>query len=74
MEEPNFEVAWEKEYVTIRHSPDVRLIWNEWRGIIPTEPLRVAMMKASQFIVDNQVELILADYTNMGAPSMEDQV
>lgn len=66
--------VWEKEYVTIRHNPEEKMIWNEWRGVIPSEPLREAMIHSCEFIVDNDVELILADFTRMCAPSMEDQV
>lgn len=66
--------VWEKEYVTIRHSSDQKLIWNEWRGFIPSEPLRESMLKACEFIMDNEVELILADYSRLCSPSMEDQV
>ncbi|MBC5773709.1 hypothetical protein H8S95_06515 [Pontibacter sp. KCTC 32443] len=68
------EKVWEKEYVTIRHNPEENFIWNEWRGVIPSKELREAMIYACNFILDNQVELILADYTRMAAPTMDDQV
>ncbi len=67
-------IALENDYVTIRHSPEEKLICNEWKGVIPSPELRKAMMFACEFILDNDVELILADYTAMCAPTFDDQV
>lgn len=64
----------DKEYVTIRYNPSEKLLWNEWRGNIPSKQLREAINFACEFIVANNVALILADYTRMHAPSREDQV
>ncbi|GAB3529958.1 hypothetical protein GCM10027443_09900 [Pontibacter brevis] len=60
--------AFDREYVTIRHSPEEKFIWNEWRSAIPRPQLREAIMFACNFILDNHVELILADYARMCAP------
>ncbi|MFD3003301.1 hypothetical protein ACFS7Z_23265 [Pontibacter toksunensis] len=62
------------EYVSIRHNPEEKFMWNEWRESIPSQQLREAMMFACDFILDNEVELILADYTRMHATTVEDQV
>jgi hypothetical protein len=64
----------EKEYVTIRHSQDDKLMWNEWRGFIPSDILRGAMIFSCEFILEMEVELILADFTTFSAPTLEDQV
>ena len=61
-------------YVTIRHSPADKLIWNEWRGTIPSSDLKEAMLIACNLIVVNNIELILADYTQFSPPTREDQV
>ncbi|WP_299824722.1 hypothetical protein [uncultured Pontibacter sp.] len=66
--------VWEKEYVRIQHSPDEKLIWNEWKGVIPSLKLREAITYACNFILEHDVELILADYRNMCSPTFEDQV
>ncbi|WP_299990927.1 hypothetical protein [uncultured Pontibacter sp.] len=68
-----FEKALELDFVTIRHFPDQKLFWSDWRGIIPREPLREAMHFASQFIIENEIELVLVDYTHMLPPSLQDQ-
>lgn len=62
------------KYVTIRHSPVDKLIWNEWKGTIPSADLKEAMLFACNFIVANNIELILADYTHLSPPTREDQV
>ncbi|SIQ85518.1 hypothetical protein [Pontibacter lucknowensis] len=69
----NFEKALEQDFVTIRHSPENKMLWNQWRGSIPSDPLREAMIFACEFIVANEIELILADYTKMQPPSLQDQ-
>ena len=61
-------------YVTIRHSPEHKLIWNEWKGTIPSAQLKEAMLFVSNFIVANNIALILADYTHLSPPTREDQV
>lgn len=67
-------IAWEKEYVTTRYCSGEHFIWNEWRGAISSANLREAMIFSCEFILKNNVELILADYTLMIAPSLDDQV
>ncbi|GAA4441560.1 hypothetical protein GCM10023188_40220 [Pontibacter saemangeumensis] len=69
-----FTVALQKEYVTIRHNPPEKFIWNEWRHTIPSPQLREAMLFACEYILAHDVELILADFSKMHAPSLEDQV
>lgn len=63
-----------RDHVTIRYCPDKKLIWNEWKGVIPSHKLRDSIIYACQYIIENDIELILADYTSMAAPTMEDQV
>lgn len=62
-------IAVDKNYLTIRYNPEEKLIWNQWRGTIPSPQLREAMISACHFILENDVELILADFTRMGAPT-----
>ncbi|WP_147294223.1 hypothetical protein [Pontibacter diazotrophicus] len=69
-----FLIAVDKEYLTIRYHREEKLIWNQWRGAIPSPQLREAMISACHFILVNDVELILADFTRMCAPTVEDQV
>lgn len=69
----NFEKVHEREFVTIRHNFEKKMLWNEWRSNIPSGPLREAMHFACQYIIDNEIELILADYTRMLPPSLQDQ-
>ncbi|PVY37312.1 hypothetical protein [Pontibacter virosus] len=69
----NIEKALELDFVTIRYSPDQKMFWGNWRGNIPSKPLREAMHFASQFIMDNEVELVMVDYTFMLPPSLQDQ-
>ncbi|WP_299757682.1 hypothetical protein [uncultured Pontibacter sp.] len=64
----------DKDFVTIRYSAEQKLIRNEWRGVIPSVELRAAMIYSCEFILANKVELILADFTLMCAPTLEDQV
>ncbi|WP_439882531.1 hypothetical protein ACSX1A_05050 [Pontibacter sp. MBLB2868] len=64
----------DKPYVTIRYCSHTKFIWNEWRGVIPSSQLRDAMIFASKFALDNKVEYILADFTKLCAPSLEDQL
>lgn len=70
----DLKVAFDKEYVTIRYCAEEKYIWNEWRGLIPSQELRDAILFACYFILDNDVELILADFSKMTGPSLEDQV
>ncbi|NDK55815.1 hypothetical protein [Pontibacter fetidus] len=70
----NFRTVLRRDHVTIRHCPEEKLIWNEWRGMIPSDKLRDAIIFSCQFIIKNDIELILADYTLMAAPTVEDQV
>ena len=67
-------VVWEKEYVTIRYNPQQKLVWSEWRGVIPGMELREAMVYNFEFIIANDVEYLIEDYSCMSAPSMDDQV
>lgn len=64
----------EREFLTMKFCPKQQLLWNEWRGSTPSLQLREAMIYACNFILENGVELILADYTKMCAPNLEDQV
>ncbi|PRY09990.1 hypothetical protein CLV24_11658 [Pontibacter ummariensis] len=66
--------VFETDYLTLRYSAKEKLIWNEWRGDIPSPQLREAMLYASNFILEQNIELILADFTCMCAPTMQDQV
>ncbi|MER2999177.1 hypothetical protein [Pontibacter populi] len=68
------ETVLQNDYVTIRYSSEDKLIWNEWRGTIPTADLKEAMLFACNFIVANNIALILADYTHLSPPTREDQV
>ncbi|MBB6612683.1 hypothetical protein H7F15_16695 [Pontibacter sp. Tf4] len=74
MRTKTFEKVLDSEYVTIRHCPDERLLWNEWKGAIPSGKLRAAVRFASEYVAANNIELILADFSRMHAPSREDQV
>lgn len=67
------EIALNKEYLTVHYNAEENFIWNEWRDTIPSPQLREAMISACQFILANDVELILADFTHMCAPTVEDQ-
>ncbi|WP_242919966.1 hypothetical protein [Pontibacter liquoris] len=71
---PNFTVALQQEYVTIRHCAEENFIWNEWRGAIPSQQLREAMFFSCEFIIAHNIEFILADFSKMNAPAFEDQV
>lgn len=66
-------IAIDKAYLTVHYNPEEKLIWNQWRGAIPSPQLREAMTSASRFILTNDVELVLADFTRMSAPTVEDQ-
>ncbi|WP_162054213.1 hypothetical protein [Pontibacter pamirensis] len=70
----DYMVAVDEEYLTIHYNRDEKLMWNQWQGAIPSPQLREAMISACQFILANDVELILADFTRMCAPTVEDQV
>jgi hypothetical protein len=70
----NYRTILRRDHVTIRYCSEEKLIWNEWRGVIPSHKLRDLIIYACQYIIDNKIELILADYTRMAAPTMEDQV
>lgn len=74
MEALTYTKALEKEFVTISYSQERHFIWNEWRGEIPSHELREAILFSCHFILDNGVEFILADYTLMIAPSLDDQI
>ncbi|MFD2512352.1 hypothetical protein ACFSRY_00620 [Pontibacter locisalis] len=64
----------DKDYFTMRFSVGENFIWNEWKGAIPSKQLREAIIFSCEFILANNVELILADYTKMCSPTVEDQV
>ncbi|MBX0334290.1 hypothetical protein K3G39_13685 [Pontibacter sp. HSC-14F20] len=68
-----FEKSLERDCVTIRHNPEDKMIWNQWRGNISSGPLREAMIFACDFTITHEVELILADFTFMLPPSLQDQ-
>lgn len=74
MRQLNLVSVWEREFVTIRYSAKENLVWNEWRGFIPSKPLREAMVYASEYVVAHDVAYILADFTRFGSPSLEDQI
>ncbi|MCX2741520.1 hypothetical protein [Pontibacter anaerobius] len=69
-----FTTILDTKYLTIRHCPEEKLLWNEWRGVIPSQQLRQAIIYDCNFILENDVELLLADYLNLSAPVVEDQV
>lgn len=66
--------AFTNEYVTIWYSADENFILNEWRGVIPSATLRDAVLLACEFVLDNDIELILSDYSRMSIPMLDDQV
>ena len=67
-------VALQREYVTIRHNEPEKFIWNEWRNTIPSPQLRESILFSCEYILAHDVELILADFSQMHAPSLQDQV
>ncbi len=70
----NLEVVRNKEFVTMKYSASDKFLWNEWRGNPSSTDLREAIIFSCEFILENEVELILADFIKFCPPTLEDQV
>lgn len=63
-----------QEYLTVRVCEEEKFQWNTWKGSLPSQQLRSAMLQACHIILEYNIEYILADFTRMAAPTLEDQL
>lgn len=69
-----YHTALQEQHFSLRYYADDKLVCSEWRGVVPCDTLRQYSLYVCQFILDNNVELVLADYSRMIVPCLEDQV
>ncbi|WP_276499696.1 hypothetical protein [Pontibacter litorisediminis] len=66
--------ALQEQHLTLRYYPTEKLLCSEWRGVVPSEVLRQGTIYVCQYVLDYNIERILADYSRLVAPSLEDQL
>ncbi|PTX14943.1 hypothetical protein C8N40_10941 [Pontibacter mucosus] len=69
-----YQTALQEQHFSLRYYVDDKLVCTEWRGVVPCDTLRQYSLYVCQFILDNNAELVLADYSRMIVPCLEDQV
>ncbi|OKL39597.1 hypothetical protein [Pontibacter flavimaris] len=66
--------ALHEQHLTMRYYDADKLLFNEWRGVVPSEVLKLYTLTVCHFVVDYEVAYVLADYSRMTAPSLVDQL
>ena len=69
-----YHTALQEQHFSLRYYADDKLVCSEWRGVVPCDTLRQYSLYVCQFIIDNNIGLVLADYSRMIVPTLEDQV